>query len=192
MSLRISIILSSVREKSQGIIAAEFIKNKCAERGLDATIIDPKEYKLPLLDRMYKEYPKGSAPELLEKLHTIISDSDGYLIITGEYNHTLPPALTNLMNYFREEYFFKPASIASYSGGPIMGMRSAVQARIFLGELGLVTPRIMFGIPGIHSAFNKEGEPEDQSFHPKIKKFLDEFEWYLNALKSAREKGLPY
>jgi NAD(P)H-dependent FMN reductase len=191
MSLKISIILSSVREKSQGIKAADFLKEKCTERGFEATIIDPRRYNLPLLDKMYKEYPKGSAPQSLEELHEIISDSDGYIIVTGEYNHSLPPALTNLMNYFREEYFFKPASIASYSGGPIMGMRSAVQARIFLGELGLVTPRIMFGIPAIHSAFDKDGKPVDELFHPKVKRFIDELEWYMTALKTARMKGIP-
>ena len=192
MSLNISIILSSVREKSQGTKAAKFILNKCLERGYNVTLIDPKEYNLPLLDKMYKDYQKGSAPETLEKLHNILSTSDGYIIVAVEYNHSLPPALTNLMDYFREEYFFKPAAIASYSGGPIAGMRSAVQAKIFLGELGIVTTKTMFGIPSIQSAFNTKGEPVDQSFHAKVKRFLDELEWYANALKEARAKGVPF
>ncbi len=192
MPLNFSIILSSVREKSQGTKAAKFILNKCLERGFNVTLIDPKEYNLPLLDKMYKEYQKGSAPEALEKLHNILSTSDGYIIVTGEYNHSLPPALTNLMDYFREEYFFKPAAIASYSGGPIAGMRSAIQAKIFLGELGIVTTKTMFGISNIQSAFNQKGEPFDESFHAKVKRFLDELEWYANALKKARAKGVPF
>ncbi|PKL83615.1 MAG: NADPH-dependent FMN reductase [Ignavibacteriae bacterium HGW-Ignavibacteriae-3] len=191
MPLNISIILSSVREKSQGIKAAKYLSEKCSERKFNVTIIDPKEYNLPLLDKMFKEYPKGTAPEGLEKLHEILTSSDGYIIVTGEYNHSLPPALTNLMDHFREEYFFKPAAITSYSGGPIMGMRSAVQARVFLGELGMVTPRMILGIPGIHKAFDSEGKPADDVINSKVKKFLDEFEWYANALKEARSKSMP-
>lgn len=191
MPLNISIILSSVREKSQGIKAAKYLSEKCSERKFNATIVDPKEYNLPLLDKMYKEYPQGTAPEGLERLHNILSGSDGYIIVTGEYNHSLPPALTNLMDHFREEYFFKPAAIASYSGGPIMGMRSAVQARVFLGELGMVTPKMMLGIPGIHKAFDSNGKPTDEVMDSKVKKFIDEFEWYANALKEARAKGVP-
>jgi len=192
MPLNISIILSSVREKSQGIKVGKFLQSKCDEIGFNSTLIDPKEYNLPLLDKMYKEYPKGTAPEGLEKLHTLLSESDGYIIVTGEYNHSLPPALTNLMDYFREEYFFKPAAIASYSGGPIAGMRSAIQARIFLGELGLVTTKTILGIPGIHSAFDPEGKPQDATLLSKVKRFLDELQWYANALKEARSKGVPF
>jgi NAD(P)H-dependent FMN reductase len=192
MSLNVSIILSSVREKSQGVKIGKFIQYKCNERGYNSTLIDPKEYNLPLLDKMYKEYSKGTAPAGLEQLHTILSSSDAFIIVTGEYNHSIPPALTNLMDHFREEYFFKPAAIASYSGGPIAGMRSAIQARIFLGELGIVTTKTMFGIPSIHSAFDSDGKPQDDSMLSKMKRFLDELEWYTNALKEARAKGVPF
>lgn len=192
MSLNISIVLSSVREKSQGVKVGKFIQDKCNERGYNTTLIDPKEYNLPLLDKIYKEYSQGTAPEKLEKLHNILSESDGYIIVTGEYNHSLPPALTNLMDHFREEYFFKPAAIASYSGGPIAGMRSAIQARIFLGELGLVTTKTIVGIPNIHSAFDPNGNPQDGSMQSKMKRLLDELEWYANSLKEARSIGVPF
>jgi NAD(P)H-dependent FMN reductase len=192
MSLNVSIILSSVREKSQGVKVAKFLSEKCIEREYNVTIVNPKEYNLPLLNKMYKEYTKGTAPEGLEKIHNILSSSDAFIIVTGEYNHSLPPALTNLMDHFREEYFFKPAGIASYSGGTIAGMRSAIQARIFLGELGIVTQKTILGIPGIQKAFDSNGKPVDETMESKIKRFLDEFEWYANALKEARAKGVPF
>jgi NAD(P)H-dependent FMN reductase len=192
MPLNISIILSSVREKSRGIKVAKFIFNKVAERGLKPTVVDPKKYNLPILDKMYKEFPKASAPQMLEELHNIFLETDGFIIVTGEYNHSLPPALTNLMDYFREEYFFKPAAIASYSGGPIAGMRAAVNARIFLGELGMVTAKTMLGVPNISTAFDADGNPTDQSLHSKVKRLLDELEWYAKTLEEARAKGVPF
>lgn len=192
MPLNIALILSSMRSKSQGYRPAKFIFDKCVKRGINITLVDPKEYNLPILDLMYKEYPKGNAPENLEKLHSIFAAADGFILLTGEYNHSIPPALTNLMDYFREEYFFKPAAIASYSGGPVSGMRSAIQTRIFCGELGMTTQKTILGIPNIREAFDLDGNPIDESLHSKIKRFLDEFEWYANTLKDARAKGIPF
>jgi len=74
--------------------------------------IDPLEFNLPLLDKMYKEYEPGSAPAPMEKLARLFNESDGFLIVTGEYNHSIPPALKNLLDHFQSEYFFKPSAIA--------------------------------------------------------------------------------
>ena len=71
-------------------------------------------------------------------------------------------------------------------------MRAAIQAKIFLGELGMVTTKTMFGVPSIHSAFDQDGKPKDESMPGKMKRFLDELEWYANALKDARAKGVPF
>ena len=68
MALRTVVIYGSVRTTRQGIRAARFVVNECRARGHDVTLIDPAEYRLPLLDKMYKEYPKGQAPETLERI----------------------------------------------------------------------------------------------------------------------------
>lgn len=53
-------------------------------REFETTLIDPKDYELPLLDKMYKEYDEGQAPERLEELAGIIKQSDGYIIVSAE------------------------------------------------------------------------------------------------------------
>ena len=63
------------------------------------------ELQLPLLDRMYKEYPKGEAPENLENLARLYRQADGFVVVSGEYNNSIPPALSNLLDHFLEEYF---------------------------------------------------------------------------------------
>jgi len=45
-----------------------------------------------MLDRMYKEHPKGEAPAALEQLAGQIRDADGFVFITGEYNWVSSPA----------------------------------------------------------------------------------------------------
>ena len=68
MKLNIVVLYGSVRFNRQGIKAAKFIVNKLKERKHNVTLIDPKDYRLPLLYKMYKEYPKKKAPATLEKL----------------------------------------------------------------------------------------------------------------------------
>jgi len=192
MKLKIAIVYGSVREKRQGIKAAKFIVNKIKERKHEAKLIDPLEYKLPLLEKMYKSYDKGKAPKQLEELAKIFKESDAIVVVSAEYNHFPPPALTNLLDHFLEEYFFKPSAIVSYSAGPWGGTRATVHLRDFLAELGMPAIPTAFHITKVRDSFTPEGKAQDEAYERRIKKFLDELEWYAEALKAQRKKGLPY
>ena len=192
MVLKIAVIYGSVRSQRQGIKAARFIVKKLKERNHEVTLVDPLEYNLPLLDKRYSDYEKGKAPEVMEKVEKIMDNADGFVIVSGEYNHGIPPALKNILDHYYKEYFFKPAAIATYSGGPFGGVRAGIEMRAILGELGMVSTHTMFPIPIVQDAFDEDGNAINKAYDDGIKKFLDEFEWYCNALKEARKKGLPY
>ena len=117
MNLTISILYGSVRSARQGIKAARYLENKLKERKIQIHFIDPLEYPLPFLDKMYKEYKAGKAPDNMEKIAGFLKASDGFLIVSGEYNHSIPPALKNLLDHFQQEYFFKPSAIVSLCQG---------------------------------------------------------------------------
>lgn len=192
MSYNIAVIYGSVRTNRRGIKAANFIKAKCEERGFNTDLIDPVEYQLPLIDKMYKEYKNNDAPETLKKLAKKLNDADGYIIVSAEYNHSIPPALSNLLDYFLEEYFFKPSAIVSYSNGSFGGVRASVQLRAMLGELGTPSIPSILPIPKVGSAFDENNNPIDDAINRRTKRFLDEFEWYVRALKNERINGAPY
>jgi NAD(P)H-dependent FMN reductase len=191
-SLDLLIIYGSVRQARQGIKAVQFIQGECSKRGHRATIIDPVELKLPLLDKMYKEYAPGQAPAALEQLATQIKQADAFIIVSGEYNHSVPPALSNLLDHFLEEYFWRPSAIVCYSGGPFGGVRAAMQLRAMLCELGTPSIPSLFPIPKVQDTFDDNGKPHDENYHKRTDKFLGELEWYAAALKAARQAGVPY
>src|SRR5262249_3544420 len=137
MGLKIAVLVGSVRSDRQGIKAARFVERSLAERGHDLMIVDPVALQLPLLDRMYKEYPKGEAPAMLEELASIYRSVDAFVVVSGEYNHSVPPALSNLLDYFLEEYRWRPSAIVCYSTGAFGGVRAAMQLRAMLCELGM-------------------------------------------------------
>jgi len=193
MSLQLVLLFGSVRSERRGIRAVRYLERAFGERGHEVTTIDPVEYALPLLDRMYKEYPRGSAPALLEKLAATYRQADAFVIVTGEYNHTMPPSLVNLLDHFLEEYFWRPSAIVCYSAGMFGGVRAAVQLRAPLCELGMPSIPSLFPIPKVQTAFSADGVPADpEGTQRRFTRFASELEWYARALKTARASGVPY
>ena len=192
MSLKIVVFVGSVRSDRQGIKAARYVRRTLTARGHDVTIVDPMELKLPLLDRMYKEYERGKAPVALENLATLYRSADAFIAVSGEYNHSIQPALSNLLDHFLEEYLFRPSAIVCYSRQSFGGVRAAMQLRAMLGELGMPPIPSIFPIPEIASAFADDGAALDPSWDKRFEKFAMELEWYANALREARSKGVPY
>jgi NAD(P)H-dependent FMN reductase len=191
-SLRIAVLLGSVRSDRMGTRASKLVIRELERRGHRVELIDPLELQLPLLDRMYKEHPKGEAPEPLETLAEIYRNADGFLMVSGEYNHGIPPALKNLLDHFLEEYFFRPSGIVCYSAGGFGGVRAAMQLRMTLAELGMSSVPSLLPIPRIGQSIDENGVAIEPIVDQSAKRFLDEFLWYASALKQARADGTPY
>lgn len=193
MGLSIPVILGSVRSDRQGIKAARFIVEQLTARGHEPVLVDPLEKRLPLLDRMYKEYPAGQAPAVLEELAGLYRRADGFMIVTAEYNQSVPPALKNLLDHFLEEYFWRPSAIVSYSAGRFGGVRAAVTLRTVLAELGMPSVPSILAIPTIGTALSGDGTPTEAWIEKAGARFLAEFEWYAEALRAKRNLGpTPY
>jgi NAD(P)H-dependent FMN reductase len=187
----IAVVYGSVRTAREGIRAARFIMRELLARGVEATLVDPMEVQLPLLDRMYKEYEPGTATDVLERLATLFRRVDGFIIVSGEYNHSIPPALSNLLDYFLEEYFWRPAAVVTYSGGRWGGVRAGVQLRSMLAEMGMVTTPSMLPFAQVQDAFTEDGAATDPRTQKLTDRFLDEYFWYVRALKDARAATPP-
>jgi NAD(P)H-dependent FMN reductase len=192
MGLLVPVILGSVRIERQGIKAARFIIRHLEARGHEAVLVDPLEKPLPLLDRMYKEHAAGTAPPVLEELAALYRRADGFMIVTAEYNQSVPPALKNLLDHFLEEYFWRPSSILSYSAGRFGGVRAAVTLRSVLAELGMPSLPTILAIPSIGKALADDGTASEPWIDKAVVRFLDEFDWYAQALAAKRKGGVPY
>jgi NAD(P)H-dependent FMN reductase len=191
-SLSIAVLLGSVRRDRMGVRASTLVTRELERRGHMVHLVDPLELQLPLLDRMYKEHPKGEAPEPLQRLADLYRRVDGFLIVSGEYNHGIPPALKNLLDHFLEEYFFRPSGIVCYSAGGFGGVRAAMQLRMTLAELGMSSIPSLLPIPRIGEAIDEEGLAQLPIVDRSANRFLDEFLWYAGALAEARTNGTPY
>ena len=186
----IVLFIGSTRKERQGAKVAKWVENKLKERGHSVSVIDPVEINLPLLQEMYKQMKNPS--EKMQMLHDTIKNADGYVALTPEYNHSTSAALKNTLDHFLEEYYFKPSAIISYSAGPFGGIRAAEHLRQIFAELGSPSIPISMPIGSVQNVFDENGGLKDSAYDRRIERMMKEFEWYMNALKSQREKGTPY
>ncbi len=186
------VILGSVRSDRKGARVAQFVRNTLAARGHDAPLVDPVALQLPLIDRMYKEYPKGEAPAVLEQLADLFRRADAFVVVSAEYNNSIPPALSNTLDHFLEEYFWRPSCIVCYSAGQFGGVRAAMQLRMMLAELGTPSIPSLLPVPRADRVLTEDGSVLEPWIERASKKVFDELEWYAQAMATQRVKGVPY
>src|SRR6202011_2008553 len=165
MTHRILVLYGSYRSDRMGIRLAHFVVDGFRARGDDVELIDAREVGLPMLDRMYKEYSKGQAPERLEKLAGQIRGADGFVFVTGEYNWGVQPGLKNLTDHFLEEWFWRPAAIVSNSAGRLSGARAATAWHGTLSEMGMVVVSSTISVGGIGTTLSAEATPLGEGGH---------------------------
>ena len=194
MSHRILVLYGSYRSDRMGIRLAQFVVEGLRKRGDEVELIDARAVGLPMLDRMYKEYPKGEAPAALEKLAGQIRDADGFVFITGEYNWGIQPGLKNLTDHFLEEWFWRPAAIASYSAGRLSGVRAATAWHGTLSEMGMVVISSTIAVGPIAQTLSERGEPTSEggkALERAFPRFADDLAWWVEAAKAQRARKPP-
>jgi NAD(P)H-dependent FMN reductase len=194
MSNRILVFYGSYRSDRLGIRLAQFVVEGFRARGEDIELIDAKAVDLPMLDRMYKEYPKGEAPERLERLASQIRGADGFVFITGEYNWGVQPGLKNLTDHFLEEWFWRPAAIASYSAGRFAGVRAAITWHGTLSEMGMVVVSSTIAAGPISQTLSADGKPTGEAgkaLEQAFPRFADDLTWWVEAAKLQRARKAP-
>jgi NAD(P)H-dependent FMN reductase len=194
MSNRILVFYGSYRSDRMGIRLAQFVVERLRSRREDVELIDAKAINLPILDRMYKEYPKGEAPEALERLAGKIREADGFVFIVGEYNWGVQPGLKNLTDHFLEEWFWRPAAIASYSAGRLSGVRAATAWQGTLSEMGMVVVSSAIAVGPIGQTLSAKGEPigeAGQALDRAFPRFADDLMWWVQAAKAQRQRKPP-
>ena len=133
-----------------------------------------------------------------------VEAADCYMVLTPEYNHTMPSALTNLMNQFGcSKYAYKVSGCICYSMTPTGGPRVAQALRPYLSELGClpVSKQVIYsnafqlfdqeGIPREGNTFGMRSGPIKDAVESQCDSLLKELAWFAAACKQQRAGGTP-
>lgn len=191
---KLLVLYGSYRSDRAGIRLADYVMRHFAERGDEPELIDAKAIGLPIIDRMYKEYPKGEAPEVLEALAEKIRTADGFVFVVGEYNWGVQPGLKNLTDHFLEEWFWRPAAIVSYSAGRLSGARANSAWHLTLSEMGMVVVSSTLMVGPIAQTLDEQGNPTGpagEALDRAFPRFADDLAWWIEAARMQRARKAP-
>jgi NAD(P)H-dependent FMN reductase len=130
----------------------------------------------------------------MEELAAKIRSAEAFVFVTGEYNWGVQPGLKNLTDHFLEEWFWRPAAIASYSLQRISGARSNLAWHGSLSEMGMVVISSSLMVGPITATLNADAQPTGeagQALERAFGRFADDLAWWTEAATAQRARRRP-
>lgn len=160
-------------------------------------LIDPLDFDIELIFKPYFAYARTKAPTHLRSLAEKIEAADGYVMVSPEYNHSMSPALSHLLNHFGSSIFsYKPSAIVTYSAGQWGGTRAAVGMRTFLSELGCLPVSAMIHVPKAHEVLADDGSflknVDSERWTDYFGRTFIQLKWWASATRNYRDKVDPH
>ncbi|WP_424921906.1 NADPH-dependent FMN reductase [Streptomyces sp. wa1] len=184
--LRLAVIVGSVRDGRFGPTAARwFAEQAAAHPGLSVELIDLLSYPLPLVMPEPGSTPLPEAARTRDALAALLTSADAFVVVTPEYNHTVPAALKNTIDWFFDEWAAKPVAFVSY-GGMGGGLRAVEHLRNVFAELHAVTVRESLSFHNAWDRFEGDRPRDAEEAEGAAKTMLDRLVWWGTALRTAR------
>jgi NAD(P)H-dependent FMN reductase len=189
---RIGIVISTTRQGRFGDKPAAWIRDHAAARGdLEVEIVDLREYPMPFFDEPGSPIYMPPRDEVARRWAQKVAELDGFIFVTAEYNRGSPAVLKNALDYAYAEFNRKPAAFVGYGG--VGAARAVEQLRLTSIELQMVPTRSGVHIGGadfIGMLMQGKTFADLPHLDPTAVTMLDEFAWWVRALKVARDGTL--
>jgi NAD(P)H-dependent FMN reductase len=189
--MRVALITGTTREGRFSGLVAEWITGHLAEHpDVEIDGVDLRDHPLPFFDglapaRTGRDYPRDD----VARLGTAIDHADGYVVLTGEYNHGYPAVLKNAMDWTFVEWRHKPITFVGW--GNVGGARAIEQLRQVAVEFEMAPLRhAVHVLPETMIAIRQAGADADvtsfSTYEAKLELMIDDLIWWMRALTAAR------
>jgi NAD(P)H-dependent FMN reductase len=188
--VKIAIIVGSTRPGRKAPAVAEWV-NGFAQKRTDATfeIVDIADYNLPLLDEPVPPSRGIYSHDHTKKWSEKISQFDGFVFVTPEYNHATSGALKNAIDFLYKEWNNKAAGFVAY--GSAGGTRAVENLRLIMGELQIADVRSQVSLSLFNDFENfTTFKPQAGVHDNSINTMLGQLITWSNALKAIRQPDL--
>ena len=161
----------------------------------DTEIVDLRDWPLPIFGEHAGTIGDLNDPTYSEPLvkawNAKVKSADAYVILTPEYNHSIPGGLKNAIDTVWLSFGFrnKPVAFVGYSGGIAGGVRAIEHLAHVFVETESVPLRNSVVIPAVHSAFDENGRPVSPVTNAAADIMLEDLAWWSAALEQARAAG---
>ncbi len=180
MPLKIAVIQGTSRQKRKSIHASKYVFEVGQKiDGIEVIFVDPLDFDLPF---------DGNDDEVKDPRYSkIVEESDGFFIVTPEYNHSFPSSLKRLLDSELKKYIHKPVAFAGVSSGNWGGVRAIESLVPVVRELGLVATFKDIQFPNVGDLFDDNGQIKNIDYVEYVRQSYEELIWMAKALKWGRE-----
>ncbi len=193
---KLQIIVGSTRPTRSAERVFPWIADQAIRRGdFEVEVIDLRDWRLPFFQEHLGTIgdfadPTYSDP-VVKAWNNKVAEGDAYLIVTAEYNHSVPGELKNAIDSVFVSFALrnKPVAFVGYSAGIAAGTRAVEHLALIAIEAEAVPLRNTVLIPSVATAFGEDGEPTSPATEAALAITLDDLSWWANALASARADG---
>ncbi len=177
----IAIISSSVRVGRKSHRVAHYFFNFIAENQLATVeILDLKELNFPVSEERLSRLTEPS--ESIKLFSEKVKNADAVIVVTPEYNHSIPASLKNAIDLLYDEWFRKPIGLATVSAGSFGGMNVLTQLQTIFLRVKAVPSSAIFPVPTVQNSFDENGVPADRAVTDKrAGTFVRELLWFAEA-----------
>jgi NAD(P)H-dependent FMN reductase len=193
---KLLVIVGSTRPgRAADLVVPWVISRARAHQGFDTELADLRDWRLPV----FAEHP-GTIGDINDPTYSEpivrawnkkVKQSDAFVVVTPEYNHSIPGGLKNAIDSVWLSFGFrnKPVAAVGYSGNIGGGIRAIEHlAHVFI-EAEAVPMRNNVVIPFVRTAFDDKGEPVSPETDIRLQVMLDDLAWWSSALEKARADG---
>lgn len=183
---KIAIIIGSTRPGRNGEAVANWVYEISKKRtDAEFELVDIADYNLPLLDEPYPAMMHQYTKDHTKAWSAKISEFDGFIFVTPEYNHSTSGALKNAIDYLSLEWNNKAAGFVSY--GSAGGVRAVEHLRLIAGELQMADVRSQVTL-SLFTDFVNMSEFKPAGLHETtVVSLFDQVIAWSNALKTLRK-----
>lgn len=185
---RIAVIVGTTREGRFSERLADFVMSQVSARDdLEFDLVDLRDHPLPMFDEPGPPAMFPSQRDEVAAWRDTVAAYDGYIIVTGEYNNSIPAVIKNAMDHVYAEWGRKPVAFAAY--GSVGGARAVQHLRQVAVELQMAPIRASVHIPGGDFMSIMKGEKQlgDLPYlSGSVDAMVDQLAWWTIALHQAR------
>ncbi len=194
--MKLQVIVGSTRPTRAADKVIPWVLDRAALHGaFETELIDLREWRLPMFGEHMGSIGDPNDPsytgEVVRRWNRKIAEADAYLIITAEYNHSIPGELKNAIDSVFVSFAFrnKPLAAVGYSTGVGGGIRAIEHLAQVAVEVEAVPLRSTVILPFVDKAFTDEGVPADPATEVSLQIALDDLAWWAQVLHNARAAG---
>ncbi|MDE2980552.1 MAG: NAD(P)H-dependent oxidoreductase [Gemmatimonadota bacterium] len=180
--LRVPVLVGSVRRGRQSIKVARFAGDRLEQAGLDAPLLDLRSLDLPIMEeRLHK---RDDPPPGLVRFSEAVKAADAVVVVSPEYNGSMPGVLKNALDYIYGEWFRKPVGIVTVSAGGFGGVQVHNHLQLLFLRLKAL-PVAGMHVSRVSGSFGEDGEPREAHYEKSFAGFIETLAWYARTIRAA-------